>query len=98
MPRRVIFVCILLAAGPFTDLQAEGLLRIGLQLHNEPQTNRPCSGPNAQQDYLSTCLVMDSLMSLFARHGARITFEMGLGNALNTPLFCGDAFSFAAGS
>jgi hypothetical protein len=68
--------------------QADGLLRIGLQLHNEPQTNRPCTA-NGQQDYLSTCLVMDSLMTVFARHGAKITFEMGLGNALSTPIWGG---------
>lgn len=68
--------------------RADGLLRIGLQLHNEPQTNRPCT-PTGQQDYLSTCMVMDSLMTVFARHGARITFEMGLGNALSTPIWGG---------
>jgi len=89
MPKRVTSICILLAACALADLHAEGLLRIGLQLHNEPQTNRPCSGPNAQQDYLSTCLVMDSLMSVFACHGAKITFEMGLGNALSTPIWGG---------
>ncbi|MBI5058983.1 hypothetical protein HZB60_04255 [candidate division KSB1 bacterium] len=68
--------------------RADGLLRIGLQLHNEPQTNRPCTA-NGEQDYLSTCVVMDSLMTAFARHGAKITFEMGLGNALSTPVWGG---------
>lgn len=67
---------------------AEGLLRIGLQLHNEPQQNRPCD-PYGQQDYLSTCLVMDSLIEIFARHQAKITFQMGLGNAMSTPLWGG---------
>ncbi len=82
--RLSVLACLLFSNLVFGD----GLLRIGLQLHNEPQTNRPCT-PNGQQDYLSTCVVMDSLMEIFARHGAKITFEMGLGNALSTPLWGG---------
>lgn len=84
---RVSFAIILLLFVS-RPVSAEGLLRIGLQLHNEPQQNRPCD-PNGRLDYLRTCLVMDSLIEIFARHQAKITFEMGLGNAQSTPLWGG---------